>query len=446
MSKEKERDHDGKWAQISEDYKKQGSVISAGFASRLNEISKTYTKMRTVSKKPKTFYIGEDVKNRPSAKYLKKIEDERREQELESQAEEIQREHKRQKKAEARRKKREEAEKLKKMQDEQLQKAIAEEQERESSTKGSGAFKAYGGDRFGTRGDYSEGMLYLSRITASTGGANGKLKHISMKDGLFSHMRRMHEEHRRALLLEQHRLGGNDHHLMHDHDDHVSDASSDAFSDVASGDEDDGSGAIMDDVDDAFALGKNLESKRKCARALASMSQNPAIRESVVRGGAIAAVVRLANVPDEQIRLDCVRSMCTLSALPQNHEKMFDDDAVTSLCKLLGSSIQETTYLASITLANLAGCPGKESDIVASGVLAELSSIRHHHPATVPEYARLLLHLCSGDESINGLHEIVESIFTLANAHDEDIRGFCLKAITRLVMVSRYVLFSLSFV
>jgi hypothetical protein len=439
MSKEDSSDKNGqnggKWAHIAADYKKEGSVISAGFASELDKITTSYLKLRTVSKKPKTFYIGEDIKHRPSTVYLRKLEDKRREAELEAQAEEIQREARRQKKAEARKKKREEAEKLKKIQDEELQKAIAEEREREDSTKKGNVMKAYGGDRFGTRGDYSDGMLYLSRITASVGGSNGKLKHISMKDGLFSHMRRMHEEHRRALLLEQHRAG-NDHHLMHEHDDHGSDASSDAFSDLDSNMSGDEAGmALMDEVDDAMALGQNIESKRKCARALASMSQNPAICESVVRGGAIAAVVRLANVPDEQIRLDCARSMCTLSALPKNHEKMFDDDAVASLCKLLGSAIQETTYVAAITLANLAHCPGRESDIIASGVLAELSAIRHHHPATVPEYARLLLHLCSGNESINGLHEVVESIFTLANAHDESIREFCLQAITRLVMV-----------
>jgi hypothetical protein len=435
MNEDKDKNHHGgKWAQISKDYKKQGSVISAGFASKLDSITREYQKLRTVSKKPKTFYIGEDVKHRPSNIYLMELEESRREAELESQAEEIQKEVRRQRKAEARRKKREEAEKLKKAQDEELQKAIAEERQREEGTTKGSSFKAYGGDRFGTRGDYSDGMLYLSRITASVGGSSGKLKHISMKDGLFAHMRTMHEEHRRALLLEQHRSGANDHHLMNVHDDHGSEASSDAFSDIDSNASDIGI-AMMEDVEDAFQLGQNIESKRKCARALASMSQNPAIRESVVRGGGIAAVVRLANVPDEQIRLDCARSMCTLSALTKNHEKMFDDDAVTSLCKLLGSSIQETTYLASVTLANLAHCPGRESDIIASGVLSELSIIRHHHPSTVPEYARLLLHLCTSTESINGLHEIVESIFTLANAHDEGIRQFCLLAITKLVMV-----------
>ena len=76
-------------------------------------------------------------------------------------------------------------------------------------------------------------MLYLSRIT-SVSGTGGKLKHISMKDGLYSHMRRMHDEHRRALLLQQHRAGVNDHHLMDQHDENGSDISSDAFSDVDS--------------------------------------------------------------------------------------------------------------------------------------------------------------------------------------------------------------------
>ena len=117
MSKEDSSDKNGqnggKWAHIAADYKKEGSVISAGFASELDKITTSYLKLRTVSKKPKTFYIGEDIKHRPSTVYLRKLEDKRREAELEAQAEEIQREARRQKKAEARKKKREEAEKLK---------------------------------------------------------------------------------------------------------------------------------------------------------------------------------------------------------------------------------------------------------------------------------------------------------------------------------------------
>ena len=424
-----------KFAQIAQEAEKQGATLTGGFYSKLDKLSSNYTRRVTIPKNPRTYYIGEDVKHRPSVIYLEALNAKRREAELEAQAEEIQREFRRQKKAEERRKKREAAEKLKREREEELQKAIDEEREREDSTRTNGAFKAYSGDRFGTRGDYSEGMLYLSRITAASG-TGGKLKHISMKDGLFSHMRKMHDEHRRALLLQQHRAGANDHHLMNQHAENGSDISSDAFSDVEStisgedipiGDD--------DELDDAFALGHNLESKRKCAKALASMSQNPAIREAVVKGGAIAAVVRLAKVPDERIRLDCARSMCTLSVAKGNHEKMFDDDAVTSLCKLLGSAIQETTYVASVTLANLATRQGHESDIIASGVLGELSAIRHHHPHTVTQYARLVLHLCCSEDSINGLHEIVESIFTLANAHDESIRDFCLRAIACLVMV-----------
>jgi predicted GIY-YIG superfamily endonuclease len=88
MNEDKDKNHHGgKWAQISKDYKKQGSVISAGFASKLDSITREYQKLRTVSKKPKTFYIGEDVKHRPSNIYLMELEESRREAELESQAE-----------------------------------------------------------------------------------------------------------------------------------------------------------------------------------------------------------------------------------------------------------------------------------------------------------------------------------------------------------------------
>ena len=156
-----------KFAHIASEAEKQGATLTGGFYSQLDRLSTNYTRRVTIPKNPRTYYIGEDVKHRPSVIYLEALNAKRREAELEAQAEEIQREVRRQKKAEERRKKREAAEKLKRERDEELQRAIAEEREREDSTKSNGAFKAYGGDRFGTRGDYSEGMLYLSRITVS---------------------------------------------------------------------------------------------------------------------------------------------------------------------------------------------------------------------------------------------------------------------------------------
>ena len=131
-----------KFAHIASEAEKQGATLTGGFYNQLDRLSTNYTRRVTIPKNPRTYYIGEDVQHRPSVIYLEALNAKRREAELEAQAEEIQREVRRQKKADERRKKREAAEKLKKQRDEELQRAIAEEREREDSTKSNGAFKA----------------------------------------------------------------------------------------------------------------------------------------------------------------------------------------------------------------------------------------------------------------------------------------------------------------
>ena len=57
--------------------------------------------------------------------------------------------------------------------------------------------------------------------------------------------------------------------------------------------------------------------------------------------------------------------------------------------EMLGSEIQQTTYMAAIAIANLASTPGFENQIVESGVLLELSkfgSIIHLLCQNLPDY------------------------------------------------------------
>ena len=249
--------------------------------------------------------------------------------------------------------------------------------------------KAYTGDRFGTRGDYSKGMLYLSRLALPADSAAAK-KQAKIK--------------RETVVIDP--------------------------ADLI--DFDEGEESDEDEDFDEFEL-KNMESKRKAATAIMELAKNNAIRAYVVRDGGIKAITSLVGYEDEHLRSICATTLFVLSQQEETHEKMIEDDGIEALVTLLESEVQQTTYMASVALANLACCSGNEMHILEAGTIASLQAIRNQHRATTDQLARLLLNLSCADDSMHiGGEEVIESVFSLANSETESIRDLCLRALCRM--------------
>ena len=103
---------------------------------------------------------------------------------------------------------------------------------------------------------------------------------------------------------------------------------------------------------------------------------------------------------------------------------MIEQDAIEALVTLLESEVQQTTYMASVALANLACCSGgNEIHILEAGTVTSLQAIRNLHRATTDQLARLLLNLSCADDSLHvGGEEVIESVFSLANSETEHSR------------------------
>jgi hypothetical protein len=208
-------------------------------------------------------------------------------------------------------------------------------------------FKPYAGDIFGTRGDYEEGMVYLSRMQApgAKPGANNMLKDF--------------------LAVDPASQGGKQ-------------IEGDANND-----------GIVDEQEER-------ELKQKCASGLYNYSKYDNCETKMCNEHAVAAIQKLAAIGDEDASKSCAATLCNLSAFEPTRDIMFkeralhtlamitrvknettklfvaksynhlsmneaflnkivEDTASGALSSLLGSESEETRELACMSFVNLAG-------------------------------------------------------------------------------------------
>lgn len=356
--------------------------ITQSIYQNLIKLNARYIQQRNIPKSPRTFYTGEREET-AGQKYLKSME-----------------EQKSKKKKRSRKAVRiEEQKKKEQQQAKSKQKIVIKKKEVQEDIRTlrigtppidpkpkprKRGLKPYTGDRFGTRGDYSGGMLYLSRLALPDNSAAKQKQKKQVETVVVAPVEIVEEE-------------------------------SDSDSDY-----------------DEYEL-VNMESKRKAATAIMELAKNPLIRSHVVNDGAILATTSLVGFADEHLRAILATILLVLSQEPQYHERMIEDDSVEALVKLLESEIQQTTYMAAVSLANLACHPKTEILIIESGAVASLQAIRSIHRSTTDQLARLLLNLSCADDSLHsGGEEVIESVFNLANSETEQIRDLCLRALCRM--------------
>jgi hypothetical protein len=353
---------------------------------RLIKLNASYIKRRNVPKSPRTFYT-QDGQVTEAQKFLLSLEDRLDSRKTRRRRKQVQIEEEKKKRVEQGLevekkpiiviKKQEVAEDIR-----QLRIATPPTNpNRAARTRG---LKAYKGDRFGTRGDYSGGMLYLSRLALPDSSAAKQKQKKQIETVVVNPTIQVVEE-------------------------------SDSDSDY-----------------DEFEL-VNMESKRKAASAIMELAKNPAIRSHVVEDGAIKATANLVGFADEHLRAITATVLLVLSQHPEYHARMVDDNAIEALVTLLESEIQQTTYMAAVSLANLACHPKTEIQIIEAGAVSSLQAIRTNHRETTDQLARLLLNLSCADDSLHsGGEEVIESVFNLANSETESIRDLCLRALCRM--------------
>jgi len=266
------------------------------------------------------------------------------------------------------------------------------------------AFRPYVGDMFGTRGDYVDGMLYMSRMKRSyqaTFGAGGR---FSWNDLAVPHARGNIKEALTDALLAASggRMGGR-------HSGSGSSAGA-QFSDGAGNDDgnDDGSGsteqegatqqALEEEENDDFgteheedlsgmdpAQRQQRRRRQRCALTLSNWSANPDNARLMVQENVVEALIQLSHCngeDDDRItRLHCVTTLMNLSHLVELRAPMIAQGAVQTLAALVDASDDRTLRTAcAIALCNLCGVEGVEEVLVAHGAVGALALLINEHP------------------------------------------------------------------
>lgn len=212
------------------------------------------------------------------------------------------------------------------------------------STKGSTAtintkFKDYSGDQFSNRGDYLDGMLYLSRMPDSTAKKEGTCKLGAM-------ILAMDRDGKRALAVNK---TGMDPDVGDESDSKLRESSVNADA---------------DDSSDAT----DISTKLYCAASLCNWSRVPQNAQQLANEGAVRAVVQLCNESNVKILKFCAASFRYMSDSSVLGTLMIEENAISVMSDLVSNANSEfVSGSIVIGLINLTRISGKEGQLVDFG-------------------------------------------------------------------------------
>ncbi|KAG1689088.1 hypothetical protein DVH05_002857 [Phytophthora capsici] len=220
------------------------------------------------------------------------------------------------------------------------------------------ALKPYAGDVFGTRGDYIDGMLYMSRMKRSYQAIGKKL------DTNVPWTELTRSEGRNVLK----------------------DGVSDAFAVVGvtlgikSASRRKGSTLVAIPSEDE-GFGSNLTSvqrkqQQRCSLTLSNWSINPDNARLMVEENVVEALIRLCKDGDKVTRLNCVTAFMNLSHLCELRRVIVQQGAVKTVAEVVNDMEDESIRTAcAITLCNLCSLQGEEGLLVEDGAVSALSTL-----------------------------------------------------------------------
>lgn len=288
-----------------------------------------------------------------------------------------------------------------------------------------GAFRPYIGDMFGTRGEYIDGMLYMSRMKRSHQltfgsdvspvakgsrtlfGSTGPFQLVSaLKDAVSS-----------ALAS-----GG----AAGDSDSGVVGAATAAGVDRTPAPGDFAGSTVSSMPAASFSGGHGTElsvsdhpmkQRRRCALTLSNWSSNPENAVLMVREGVVEALIVLCRAHDSVTRLHCVTALMNLSHVVELRRVIVRQGAVKTIAEIVDESEDRTLRTAcAITLCNLCCLEGDEEALVEDGAVSALSVLIAEQPKVAWLCRSALFNLTCVREPYQKIENVVKMFITLTSS------------------------------
>uniref|UniRef100_K3X5K4 Armadillo repeat-containing domain-containing protein n=1 Tax=Globisporangium ultimum (strain ATCC 200006 / CBS 805.95 / DAOM BR144) TaxID=431595 RepID=K3X5K4_GLOUD len=278
------------------------------------------------------------------------------------------------------------------------------------------AFRPYVGDIFGTRGEYIDGMLYMSRMKRSyqiTFGDSSSYGRTSATGAAWGMDLARTNEGRHALK------------------DAVSDAlftASTAANGASSGASTTNKafGTAALELSDAAHLAAvddpgydNLQAKqrRRCLLTLSNWSSNPENAVLMVQENVVEALILLCKPNDSVTRLHCVTALMNLSHIVELRKVIVRQGAVKTVAEIVDETEEKTLRTAcAITLCNLCCLEGEEEVLVQDGAVSALSVLITEQPKVSWLCRTALFNLTCVREPYQKIESVLKMFITLTTS------------------------------
>ncbi|RLN98440.1 hypothetical protein BBJ28_00015493 [Nothophytophthora sp. Chile5] len=290
------------------------------------------------------------------------------------------------------------------------------------------AFKPYVGDMFSTRGEYIDGLLYMSRMKrsyqATFGGSDYQGKRFEEVGGPSISWVDLQQPEGRDVLK-----------------DGVSDALTVAAGGAAASEAGgagtgprrlQAAGSISLAADGSGLGGENKSAltkvqrkqRQRCSLTLSNWSFNPENARLMVQENVVEALIQLCKDEDATTRLNCVTALMNLSHLGELRRLIVQQGAVRTVAEIVNDMADGTIRTAcAITLCNLCSLDGEEGMLVEDGAVSALSTLINEHEKVSCICRSALFNLTCVSQSYHKIESVLKVFLTLTNTRNGGASG-----------------------
>ncbi|KAG2770126.1 hypothetical protein PC129_g9361 [Phytophthora cactorum] len=270
------------------------------------------------------------------------------------------------------------------------------------------ALKPYGGDIFGTRGAYIDGMLYMSRMKRSYQAMLSSGKKFNFASPPWGELAKVEG---RSVLK---------------------DGVSDAFAvagggklSVSTASRRAGSVLVLsypheDDGEPGSTLTSvQRKQQQRCSLTLSNWSFNPENARLMVQENVVEALIRLCKDGDKTTRLHCVTAFMNLSHLCELRRVIVQQGAVKTVAEIVNDMEDKTIRTAcAITLCNLCSLQGEEGLLVEDGAVSALSTLINEHEKVSHICRCALFNLTCVSQSYHKIESVLKAFIALTSTRN----------------------------
>lgn len=274
--------------------------------------------------------------------------------------------------------------------------------------------RPYVGDMFGTRGEYIDGMLYMSRMKRSHRLTFGGMRDLGVSENSWADFT--------ATALK-------------DVVSHAFTSGTGATSgSVGAGGSSSNSKRRTSRIDTSRAppslsyandtsvpetdagAALQIQQWQRCSLTLSNWSSNPDNAQLMVQENVVDALMRLCATDDHLTRVNCVTALMNLSHITELRREIVQQGAVKTIAEIVDGTEDGTLRTAcTIALCNLCCLDGEEALLVEHGAVSALSLLISEHPKVAGICRIALFNLTCVSEPYHKIENVMKAFISLTS-------------------------------